>query len=432
MRKIKVILTLIVLIPCFMGYSQKIDKIAYSLDAFEKENEGIVIDVNSDKSHLDTLLKLPVSDLSPGIHNLYIRSLNSDGVWSFPVKQTFYIPEKILPKNLVAIEYSINTVEKEGEGIPLPLNEYKSVIDTNYLIDIKGLQPGINEVYFRTKNDLGIWSFPVKSSFYISEPDTTHVVSIKYRVYNDYYDSEWITSVVNPSRKEVDTVLHVSTNDLEIDSSYTLEVFAVNNKELRGYSVFTNAFTLRANNAPMALHNILEVQMMAADSIFFNMDTLFNDIDIPVGDSLMYKLVKDVDIVPHFLNWDSIHKLSVKPLYGDAGSYTFWIKATDKAGVSDSLQVNLTVEEVVGIGTNTYSQAFKVYPNPTQSKLTISIEKDADNFTYKLFSLQGRILLSGNSEVNEKTLELRHLPKGMYYLQVMAGGKLFTEQIILQ
>ena len=79
----------------------------------------------------------------------------------------------------------------------------------------------------------------------------------------------------------------------------------------------------------------------------------------------------------------------------------------------------------------------KVYPNPFHDGLTIRIEDSAVQFNRLLITdALGRILsqqlINGQASTWSKELNLRHLPKGIYQLQLLAPEGQITQLILKQ
>lgn len=67
---------------------------------------------------------------------------------------------------------------------------------------------------------------------------------------------------------------------------------------------------------------------------------------------------------------------------------------------------------------------FNLYPNPFQNVLTIQTEEEIS--LVRLFDLKGRVLI----EKNTTTLNLEHLEKGYYFIQITSGTKIATRKVL--
>jgi hypothetical protein len=316
-------------------------KIEYSIDEFVTEGNGTLINTKR-TSQLDTAFNIDVSTLEPGIHKLYFRSQNEDGAWSLPSSQTFYIPEREKAENVIELEYSIDKYLREGQGHSVLINANSS-IDTAFSLDVSGLKPGIHTLYTRAKNDFGRWSLPTKQTFYISKKEDVKIISFNYKVYNDAMDGDWQTVELNPAQSHLDTTLQLDVKDLEEGTDYSIELYAQNSKGLKGYSAQTT-FTKITNVSPMAENEAYNIELFVEDTAWLSMDTMFIDENTHQGDSLVYALANlSDDILSSFVTWDNDSLIKIIPTSSEANPYSFWIKATDLAGESDSLKIVLNV-----------------------------------------------------------------------------------------
>ena len=65
---------------------------------------------------------------------------------------------------------------------------------------------------------------------------------------------------------------------------------------------------------------------------------------------------------------------------------------------------------------NEDSQYLRIYPNPTQSSITIQLESDK-SLDYALSTLSGQAIISGTIKSSPYDIDLSHLPSGMYLLR---------------
>ena len=76
-----------------------------------------------------------------------------------------------------------------------------------------------------------------------------------------------------------------------------------------------------------------------------------------------------------------------------------------------------------------------VYPNPTAGKIFVKISQTSANFTARLLNAQGQLLLTERLENSvapyTRELNLTHLPKGVYYLQIVTDEYLTVERIVV-
>lgn len=85
-------------------------------------------------------------------------------------------------------------------------------------------------------------------------------------------------------------------------------------------------------------------------------------------------------------------------------------------------QVEDLEEELYGI---------MVYPNPTEGRLTLSIE-GVSGFGYHVFSHIGQCVMNGEVTGNESCLDLSHLNKGVYYISIEWDGNRLIKKVIVK
>ncbi len=84
----------------------------------------------------------------------------------------------------------------------------------------------------------------------------------------------------------------------------------------------------------------------------------------------------------------------------------------------------------VGTGINEIAENnFWVYPNPVSSTLTLQSNLDLQNAEIKIFNLLGGTVLTQN-KISNTTFDISELNNGIYFLQVRANNKLFTQKFI--
>ena len=75
--------------------------------------------------------------------------------------------------------------------------------------------------------------------------------------------------------------------------------------------------------------------------------------------------------------------------------------------------------------------AFRVYPNPASSQITIASSDLEHPTTFTLYDLQGRIILE-RSCLQPVTIQVSGYNTGIYLYQVSCGNALVTGKILIQ
>lgn len=410
--------------------AQNITKVEYNFDEFVKQGDGTIVPLPGDETELDSVFTLDVSSLEPGIHVVYLRTQNANGVWSLPTQQTFYIPETNLAETIVEVEYSIDEFVKQGDGTRISFTKNESVVDSIITLNIASLDAGIHNIYLRTKNDFGIWSLPVQGGFYVSKPDTAKIASVYYRFTGTDYEGDWMSVPVDPERKNVDSLFALSISDLSIDSNYTAEIYAKNNFGVRGFSVFTSTFTVMEDNAPVAAYDTLNFMVYTGDSLEVRLDTLFSDEDKVYGDTLIYCdspiSAKDISA---FATYSDTNSLKFKPVVSDTGIYVFNVFGVDIPGKMDTIVFTLTVIASKEVSTESYSWAQpSISPNPNNGVFNIQLNTTTEDYTVSVYSLQGKQI---GLFRNTNSIELNNVPDGVYIVNINIGSTVYRNKIIV-
>ncbi|MEL6845164.1 MAG: T9SS type A sorting domain-containing protein, partial [Bacteroidota bacterium] len=88
-----------------------------------------------------------------------------------------------------------------------------------------------------------------------------------------------------------------------------------------------------------------------------------------------------------------------------------------------NIELTTSVNELTGV-------AVTVFPNPSQGTIHITSNSDVDIYRVALFDMTGRMLLAEDFRQNE--LDITHLPKGLYLLQVATSEGTAVRKIVRQ
>ncbi len=91
--------------------------------------------------------------------------------------------------------------------------------------------------------------------------------------------------------------------------------------------------------------------------------------------------------------------------------------------------IHVIVIQVEGLEEELYG--IMVYPNPTEGRLTLSIE-GVSGFGYHVFSHIGQCVMNGEVTGNESCLDLSHLNKGIYCISIEWNGNMLIKKVIVK
>ncbi|HEX9825050.1 MAG TPA: T9SS type A sorting domain-containing protein, partial [Flavobacteriaceae bacterium] len=158
---------------------------------------------------------------------------------------------------------------------------------------------------------------------------------------------------------------------------------------------------------PVDVHSMLLIEYTGATDVDFTFSTTDGtNASHMVTTAAGYGLASES---PVNLNWVGVTSFTLTPT--NPGSPLF-----DHLTVSPSTA--LSVSEV-----NTFQTA-KVYPNPVENILTIKNVSDLKSIT--VYNSLGQLVLQSK----KKQLDVSHLSKGLYFLQIHSGQGIETKRII--
>ncbi len=421
----------LVLLAGYMNLNaQNITKVEYSFDEFVKQGEGTVVSLSEEKTEVNSEWTIDISSLDAGVHTLYVRTQNDDGIWSLPTQQTLYVTETNVPETITEIEYAIDEFVKQGEGTNVLVKDEESVIDSVLTVNVASLEAGNHSIYYRTKNNFGAWSLPAQGNFHLTQSDTAKINSVYYRFTNDDYEGSWLSTSIDPERELLDSAIAVSTSALDIEEQYSIEFYAVNTRGERGFSASLEDVDLLANNSPETLMSELNIEIFVGESISVCMDSLFSDQDISYGDQLLFALnsVSD-DILYEFISWSSDNTIEFTPSSSHVNTYTFNFSASDLNNETVNIPITLSVNISTGL-LNVESEDLAIYPNPATDKIELTNSDLYIGWNLQILSVQGTVFYSNKFDGNE--INVSNLCSGIYIMKLSNGSELLLKKFIVK
>lgn len=105
--------------------------------------------------------------LASGLHQLYLRARSAAGHWSLTESRSFYIAAAAVAP-VSAAEYFFNADPGQGNATALPL---AAGSPAQFAAEITlPQQPGLHQLYVRTRSADGLWSLVERRQFYVAAP----------------------------------------------------------------------------------------------------------------------------------------------------------------------------------------------------------------------------------------------------------------------
>jgi hypothetical protein len=147
--------------------STTIVKAEYFFDSDPGVGNDNLINVTSSGS-IDQNLTIDLTGLTPGIHNLYVRTKNNRGIWGHYQSRMIYIHDQLPTENktIVAAEYFIDTDPGLDQGINIPITAGSNLLE-DFALNTNGISLGEHHLFIRVKESNGRWSHYSNHKFLI-------------------------------------------------------------------------------------------------------------------------------------------------------------------------------------------------------------------------------------------------------------------------
>jgi uncharacterized repeat protein (TIGR01451 family) len=248
-----------------------------------------------------------------------------------------------------------------------------------------------------------------------------------------------ITVSITPNELDIDTTNNTLTYCYPVTNSYD-----PNEKEVYPTSVLPNydgyfTYTIHFQNTGNAPAVNIKVQ-----------DTLSTSLDFSTFEITAYSHPNNTTLTGNIISFkfpniwlpDSTSDLEgskgfiqyrIKPLNGLPVGTQITNTAYIYFDYNDPIQTNITISNFEIINSiKTYSRGkVNIYPNPNNGIFHINmLEKNANEKTLELTNLLGGKVWNQKTRNNTTTIDINHLPKGIYILNIRDVNTNYTERII--
>ena len=177
-------LTMLVLLFLITGsiLSQTINRVEYYFDTDPGYGNATAVSI-SPGADVSSGFTLNTSGLTAGLHKLCIRAKSTANCWSETNGTLFYVPDRIIPTNIVRMEYYFDNDPGYGNAVQVTITPDINT-DNTFALNISGLPEGIHKLSVRTLNIEGRWSETTSCVYY--QPDLSGVKEIVNMEY--YFD----------------------------------------------------------------------------------------------------------------------------------------------------------------------------------------------------------------------------------------------------
>lgn len=224
-----------------------------------------------------------------------------------------------------------------------------------------------------------------------------------------------------------DGIATIAPKNIEISQTETLTFKATDGGQGNVYLSASKSFSLSytaINDKPVI------------SSVTSGLSTAFQT---PISLSLNHVTVTDPDnswpadytlIINNGTNY-SVSGHQVIPVNGFSGILHVSIAVNDGTENSASATIDITVNPLVGYN-DIEENIMGIYPNPTNDKLQIEFKEPGD-YELQLLDFYGKKYVNQKCQhITEKTLDVHHLPAGLYLLKITSKDLKYITKISIQ
>lgn len=115
------------------------------------------------------------------------------------------------------------------------------------------------------------------------------------------------------------------------------------------------------------------------------------------------------------------------------GNFTYSVTGTDGYNCSNTASILIRVNACIGLLETTLNEnTLSVFPNPCQTKFTVSTTNYSENSDIQLFNSNGQLILKKELDGLSCNIPVENLAPGMYLLQLSKNGVILAAKRILK
>jgi hypothetical protein len=135
-----------------------VNKAEYFVDTDPGFGNATDVPVTAGSNIANVAIPVDISSLSKGVHNIYLRTKDINGIWSLTNRWLFF--KDIAQDNFQGGEYFFDTDPGFGNGTAIPFGGGlgTNISDFSFAAPLTGLPNGLHYLFIRTKELNGKWS----------------------------------------------------------------------------------------------------------------------------------------------------------------------------------------------------------------------------------------------------------------------------------
>ncbi len=458
----------------------------YFFDADPGEGNGSPINIDT-PGLLVSLNSSMAINLTPGVHQLYVRCKSNMGYWSNARVRSAIVREgTIVPSihYIDAAEYYIDNDPGQGNGTPIAVPT-ATTVDIVELIDASAIAVGVHQLFIRVRSDQNVWSDFAAQSFTVSsetEPlftlqalnplcANTNSGTIEVTTVGGtppfFYAWDGVVgndTLFNASAGEHQLIVTDAISAVVLDTTITLVAPEALTFEMSSTNVSCiggsdgTAAVIAAGGVGDYIYdwNGFDINQLVAGVYFFSVtdgngcdvsgsvsitqpDAITTSVTVtPVSVSGACDGSADVSIAggtaPYTVQWDDINNSTGTPINTLCeGEYLASIVDANGCTVQSQIVSIVTgLEEIEGS-----ELQVAISPNPGQGLFRVVLSTaHADHVMWKVTDAQGRLVAQSLSAQplesgTQFTVDLTGMAQGLYHLQIGFNGTLSSHRLMV-
>ena len=179
------IITLLLACATLFSLAQSITQAEYFIDNDKGIGKNTKLNITPG-ADISFTFQVNLTNVTPGLHRLYIRTKDSNNKWSLTGRKTIEVFPSQANPNLTKGEYFIDKDPGTGKAKAIAISTTGTNITQTFTATTTGLAPGYHRLYIRTKDSDGHWSLSTRKSIeIIKNLDTAKITAAEYFFSND-------------------------------------------------------------------------------------------------------------------------------------------------------------------------------------------------------------------------------------------------------
>jgi hypothetical protein len=410
-----------------------INAVEYFFDTDPGVGLGTSIPVTAGANVTVSNFSIPLTGLADGIHRLYLRARNANGVWSFDNYQPLFIVKAVVfpgnpgLTNITAAEYFFDTDPGMGSATPITVSSPGTNVVISQSISLGGLGIGVHRLYLRTRDAGGHWSLTNEQNLAILAPSLiipSNPVPGNLRVLEYFFDTD--PGFGNGTSVTIPVTTNLSDFTFPVDVSHLSNgTHILYVRVLDAWSVTTAVSMAIGTPLPITLLSF-SGRLQPDNSVLLSWETVneTNNSYFGVERSGNGTDFTEIGRVPGSGTTVQAHDYSFSDGHPVEGINFYRLRQVDLDGRS-------SYSGVITVMVNS-DKLFAIAPNPVQGMLTIHLGgTPSAGGMFRIMDLQGKVLrvISANQD-NTQQVVVSDLAAGTYILQYLSTTQMNTTTFV--